>query len=107
MSLHLFNNVKEPTKTPAQLPYPFFSGRSARQVCCDCLGDRVGHRCGDTHLGGPPTTVNTKLHFYDIFLKKFPSGRPAPFWAGPAPLPQVTRQNGRHALGGPYVFQSL
>ena len=67
MSLHLFNNVKEPTKTPAQLPYPFFSGRSARQVCRDCLGDRVGHRCGDTHLGGPPNTVNTKLQFYDIF----------------------------------------
>ncbi len=72
MSLHLFNNVKEPTKTPAQLPYPFFSGRSARQVCCDCLGDRVGHRCGDTHLGGPPQPVNTKLHFYDICGGKVP-----------------------------------
>ena len=73
MSLHLFNNVKEPTKTPAQLPYPFFSGRSARQVCCDCLGDRVGHRCGDTHLGGPPLPVNTKLHFYDICGGTMPS----------------------------------
>jgi len=87
MSLHLFNNVKEPTKTPAQLPYPFFSGRSARQVCCDCLGDQVGHRCGDTHLGGPLTTVNRKLHFYDIFLEKPLSAHPARFSPGFAPLP--------------------
>ena len=61
MSLHLTYNVKEPTKTPAQRPYPFFSGRSARQVFCDCLGDRVGHRCGDTHLGGGAWAVNTKI----------------------------------------------
>jgi len=70
MSLHLFNNVKEPTKTPAQLPYPFFSGRSARQVCCDCLGNQVGHRCGDTHLGGPLTTVNRKFQKSDKFAEQ-------------------------------------
>ena len=61
MSLHLNYNVKEPTKTPAQHPYPFFSGRSARQVCCDCISDRVGHRCGDTHLGEHHKPVNTKI----------------------------------------------
>ena len=78
MSLHLFNNVKEPTKTPAQLPYPFFSGRSARQVCRDCLGDRVGHRCGDTHLGRPPKAVNTKLQNFDKSREQVPHRRCAP-----------------------------
>jgi len=94
MSLHLSYNVKEPTKTPAQLPYPFFSGRSARQIFRDCLGDRVGHRCGDTHLGKGLDAVNTKIALFWQRTKKVAQRPP---WAVPGGVTDPTlpqRYNG-------------
>jgi len=79
MSLHLNYNVKEPTKTPAQLPYPFFSGRSARQIFRDCISDPAGHRCGDTHLGEGLQRVNTKIAIFFRFREK--SRKSGPIYA--------------------------
>lgn len=70
MSLHLDQQCQRATKTDASAN-PFFSGRPWRLVFAIRFSNRAGHRCGDTHLGGPPLTVK-----YFLQLSYTPTQKP-------------------------------
>ncbi len=80
MSLHLSNNVKEPTKIDAS-GFPLLEGDRCARFSVTVEANRVAHCVGGGHIWGRFFPVNSQIQLFRIFLPRretfLPAGRAA------------------------------